>query len=106
MKTFMASQGIPANQIAVESRSTSTRENALFTASIVAPMPGPKVLLTSDFHIFRSVRAFRKAGVEVTPLPFPYGIKRSNIWLDRWPVFLDLCMESVKIVYYKIRGWI
>ena len=53
-----------------------------------------------------AVRAFRKAGVEVTPYPFPYALKRTNRWLDRWPLFLELCAESGKILYYKARGWI
>lgn len=37
------------------------------TARIVEGMPGEKVLLTSDFHMYRAIRVFRKLGVEVTP---------------------------------------
>ena len=106
IKTFLVSQGIPSDRIVIENRSTTTRENALYTAEIVNKMPGRKVLLTSDFHVYRSVRAFRKAGVDVTSYPFPYSLKRANQWLDRWPLFLELCGESVKILYYSARGWI
>lgn len=106
IQAFLVCQGIPPDRILIEDQSTSTRENALYSAEILNRLPGPKVLLTSDFHVYRSVRAFRKAGVEVTPHPFPYALKRANQWLDRWPLFLELCVESGKILYYKARGWI
>ncbi|HSP69230.1 MAG TPA: YdcF family protein [Bryobacteraceae bacterium] len=106
MKDYLTFEGIPADKIVLERRSTSTRENALFTADLLARMPGRKVLLTSDFHSYRSVRAFRKAGVDATPRPFPYAIKRAQSWADRWPVFLELCEETAKIVWYRLRGWI
>jgi hypothetical protein len=33
-------------------------------------------------------------------------LKRASTWKGRWPAFLDLISESVKIVYYYARGWI
>lgn len=106
MKRLLQFEGVPPDQIVVDDRAFSTRENALFTAPLLARMPGRKVLVTSDFHTYRSVRVFRKLGIEVTPRFFPYALKRSNARLDRWPVFLDLCTETVKIVDYRLRGWI
>ena len=106
MRNFLVCHGIPAPAIVVESRSTSTRENALFTAEIIRSLPGRKILLTSDYHMHRAWRVFRKAGIETVPRPFPDAIKRSNnIWL-RWPLFVQLCGETTKIVYYRMRGWI
>lgn len=106
MSDFLIFEGVPPERILRENRSTSTRENALFTAALLRNMPGRKVLLTSDFHVFRSVRAFRRAGVTVEARFFPYALKRSNNWLERWPVFLDLCLESAKIARYYTKGWI
>jgi uncharacterized SAM-binding protein YcdF (DUF218 family) len=106
MRDFMVFHGVPADKIVVENQSTSTRENAIFTAAIVRGMPGKKVLLTSDFHVYRAVRALRKAGVEVTPRPIPYALKRTNLWAERWPVFLEMAVETAKILDYRIRGWI
>ena len=63
------------------------------------------MLLTSDYHMFRARRAFRKAGLEVEPRPFPDADKRLNNWRARWQVVLDLGVETVKIVYYRVRGW-
>ena len=106
MRDFIVSQGVPAEAVRIEPRSATTRENALYTAEMLRDEPGRKVLLTSDYHMFRSFRLFRKAGLEVFPRPIPDARKRATRPIYRWWVFLDLCTESAKIVYYKARGWI
>ena len=106
MREFMKVEKVHADKILLENRSVSTRENALFTAALVKDIPGRKVLLTSDFHVYRSVRALKKAGIDVTPRPIPYAMKRANAWMDRWPLFLDLSGETAKIAVYRLRGWI
>jgi uncharacterized SAM-binding protein YcdF (DUF218 family) len=68
--------------------------------------PERKVLLTSDYHMFRAFRAFQKAGLNVLSRPIPDARKRAARWLYRWWVFLDLSSETMKIVYYRARGWI
>jgi uncharacterized SAM-binding protein YcdF (DUF218 family) len=98
--------GIPADAIAIESESRNTRENAVNTARLLGHVPGRKVLLTSDFHMFRARRAFLKAGLDVSSRPFPDVIKRAQRWRGRWGCFLDLIEETAKIAYYFIRGWI
>ena len=104
MKDFLVCQGIPAEAIVIDIKAASTRENALYTAPLVGP--GRKVLLTSDIHMFRAWRVFRKAGVETIPSPFPDAGKRISFWTNRWTVFIDLCIETAKIGYYRARGWI
>lgn len=106
MREFMVSQGIPAAAIRVEGASHSTRENALDTKAILETLPGRKVLITSDYHMFRACRVFRKAGIAIEPRPFPDGGKEISDWRNRWPVFLGLCVEAVKTGYYFARGWI
>ena len=106
MRDFVQSQGVPATVLRVEERSRSTRENAQYVAEMLKSTPGRKVLLTSDYHMYRAVRAFRKAGLDVVPRPVPDAFKRSGTLEGRWPAFLDLARESVKIAYYWIRGWI
>ena len=71
MLEFMESCGIPRNSIILETRSTSTRENGIETAKILSGLPGTKVLLTSDFHMYRAHRVFSKLGVQVVPMPVP-----------------------------------
>jgi uncharacterized SAM-binding protein YcdF (DUF218 family) len=106
MKNFLVSQGVPESAIVTEGRSHSTRENAEFSKSAFTSTDGNRVLMTSDFHMYRAVRVFRKSGITVLPRPIPDASKRSSSWLGRWPAFLDLCVETVKIGYYSAKGWI
>jgi len=106
MRDFLECHGIPRAAIHLEARSQSTHENALYSKALLADLPGSKVLLTSDYHMFRAHRAFKKAGLEVLPRPFPDAGKRASHWSGRWPAFLDLAGETVKIGYYYARGWI
>jgi uncharacterized SAM-binding protein YcdF (DUF218 family) len=106
LRRFLLGQGVPESVIRLEDRSRSTRENALFTAELLRGTPGRKLLLTSDYHMFRASRAFRKAGVDIVTLPFPDVLKRVSSWRGRWPAFLDLVLETTKIVYYWTRGWV
>jgi len=106
MRDFVQSQGVPAAVLRVEERSRSTRDNAQYVTEMLKAAPGRKVLLTSDYHMYRALRAFRKAGLDVAPRPVPDAFKRSGTLDGRWPAFLDLAGESAKIVYYWMRGWI
>ena len=105
MRGLMVNQGIPEGIITVENAATSTRENALLVRRMLDGRDGPYVLLTSDYHMGRAWRAFRKAGVEASPLPFPDAGKRLNVMIQRWGVFLELAGETAKTAYYRIRGW-
>ena len=102
----MIAEGIPRNVITAEWRSTSTRENAINTARLIRSMSSNKVLLTSDFHMFRAQRAFRKLGIEVTPMAVPDVLHSTEHWNGRFSAFEIMLVESVKIVYYALRGWI
>jgi uncharacterized SAM-binding protein YcdF (DUF218 family) len=106
MRDFLVYHGVPSDAIQIESRSESTRENALFVRELLSGMSGTRVLLTSDYHMFRATRAFRQAGVAIEPRPFPDAIKRSQRLAGRMPAFINEAMESTKIVYYFARGWI
>jgi len=106
MRDFVVASGVPKDAVITEERSTSTRENALFVASLLRGDPGPDVLLSSDYHMFRAVRAFRRAGLQVIPEPFPDAQKRANSVPERWTVFCVLVGETAKIGYYKVRGWL
>jgi uncharacterized SAM-binding protein YcdF (DUF218 family) len=103
---FLVAEGIPREAIAAEWRSTSTRENAINTAFLVQGMRGRKVLLTSEFHMYRALGVFRKLGIEVTPMAVPDVLHSTEHWNGRFSAFETMLVESVKIVYYALRGWI
>ena len=65
--------GIVAERIILEDKSRNTFENAVLTRDLVKPQPGERwVLVTSAYHMPRSVSIFRKAGFPVIPFPVDY----------------------------------
>jgi len=106
MRDFLICEGVPAEVITIEAESDSTRENAVRTARLLEGDTSRKVLLTSDYHMYRASRAFAKAGIRVAPRPFPDVVKMAQRYEGRWPGFLMLCLETAKIGYYRLRGWI
>ena len=90
----------------IENAATSTRENALYVKLLLAKSQGRKVLLTSDYHMYRAQKAFAKAGLATLPHPFPDAIKRSASRAERWPIFFDLSSEVAKSAYYYLCNWI
>jgi uncharacterized SAM-binding protein YcdF (DUF218 family) len=103
---FLVAEGVPREAIVAEWQSTSTRENGIDVARLIDSMPGKKVLLTSDFHMYRAIRVFRKLGMDVTPMPVPDVLKATGRWNGRFPALQTMMIESAKIVDYKLHGWI
>lgn len=66
--------GLDQSRIIYESRSRTTYENAVLLKALLAPKPGETwLLITSAWHMPRSVGLFRQAGWSV--LPYPVGYK-------------------------------
>lgn len=62
--------GVPEQRIAIEERSRNTAENAAFSKALANPQPGERwLLVTSAFHMPRSIGVFRKAGFPVEAYP-------------------------------------
>ena len=106
IRNFLLAEGVPSDVIVAEWRSTSTRENGIETARLIQGIPGKRVLLTSDFHMYRALRVFRKLGIEVTPMAVPDVLHSTEHWNGRFSALETMLVESVKIVYYTLRGWI
>lgn len=65
--------GLAPGRLLFEGRSRTTWENAQDTRALVNPQPGERwLLVTSAWHMPRSVGAFRKAGFEVVADPVDY----------------------------------
>ncbi len=103
---FLIAYGVPREAMAAEWRSSSTRENAIETERLIQSIPGRKVLLTSDFHMYRAIRVFRKLGIEVVPMAAPDVLQAAKHWNGRFPAFETMLVETGKTAYYRLRGWI
>ncbi|MBI5261590.1 MAG: YdcF family protein [Bradyrhizobium sp.] len=67
--------GVAKERITMERRSRNTHENAEFTKAMVAPKPGERwLLVTSAYHMPRSVGLFRKAGFAVEAYPVDWRV--------------------------------
>ena len=109
-KVFFNSLGIAANRVRYESVSRNTYENAILTAQ----MPGVNktekwLLLTSAWHMPRSMATFEKAGWNVTAYPVDYRTGASTPWTDydlqsgseHWQILLH---EVVGMLAYRLTG--
>jgi uncharacterized SAM-binding protein YcdF (DUF218 family) len=64
------SLGIPKQRLTMERGSRNTQENAGFSKALASPKPGERwLLVTSAYHMPRSIGVFRKAGFAVEPYP-------------------------------------
>lgn len=76
MQFFMQDMGVPTSALMLEQRSRTTYENALFTHELLlqgadssaATFTPTVALVTSAFHMGRSVLWFEKAGFKVYPV--------------------------------------
>lgn len=106
IKPLMIANGIPEAAILIENAAVTTRENAVFSKPILAGLPGPYVLVTSDYHMYRASRCFAHEGISVETLPAPDLFKRCQFPLQRFDAFFDVITEFASIAYYRYHGWI
>ena len=105
VKPVLVASGIPESAILVENAAASTHQNALFSKPILAGLPGPYVLITSDYHMYRASRCFAHENIAVETMPAPDLYKRCDSLVERWPLFWELGTEFAAIGYYRWRGW-
>lgn len=69
MKEALVLMGVPEAAIVTESNSRNTHESALAVKEIIdqQKLNGPYLLVTSAYHMRRSIACFKKADIETTP---------------------------------------
>lgn len=105
--------GLTPAQIIREDRSRNTRENALFTAEIVRARGFKKLLLvTSAFHMKRSLGCFHAVGLAPDVLPTdwraPGPTAEGRNLLPRAEALDDstrMLRELAGRIVYRARGW-
>jgi uncharacterized SAM-binding protein YcdF (DUF218 family) len=112
MLGFVVDQGIAPARILLEEKSRSTHENAVYAKELFRPTPGEVwVLVTSAYHMPRSMGAFTAAGWQVIPYPVDFGIdprtdlRASFDLVDRLSDTSLAGKEWVGLVGYRLMGW-
>jgi uncharacterized SAM-binding protein YcdF (DUF218 family) len=97
------SLGVPAERMTFEAKSRNTWENAVFTRDLVKPKPGETwLLVTSAWHMPRSVGIFRHLGFDVIPYPVAY-----RTFGDERDFLLSPSMtDRVFMLDFGIREWV
>jgi uncharacterized SAM-binding protein YcdF (DUF218 family) len=110
-KKLFVELGIDPDRIQIETRSRNTDENARFTRDLLSPKPNEVwLLVTSAYHMPRSMGLFRHAGFNVVAYPVDYHTygDSQDWWLREAPPGLRLfdiaIHEWVGLVVYRLTG--
>lgn len=109
-RLFFQGQGLPPDQLLLESASRTTYDNAVMSKQL----PGvdtakPWLLLTSAYHMPRAMAAFQKAGWHVTAYPVDFRSGKSTPWtqysmdqgVKKWRLALH---EMLGLIAYRLAG--
>ncbi|RUR27465.1 YdcF family protein [Legionella qingyii] len=101
MKKIALSLGVPTEDILLESESTSTYENLLFSKRLLqAKQLKSIILVTEPFHAPRAILVAQKLGLKVFSSPaVESACWKKNKYLSRY--FLK---EPLAIIFYKMRN--
>lgn len=103
VKRMLIAMGVDPGRITVEDRSRDTWENAVFTKAIVQPKSAERwLLVTSAWHMPRSMGVFRAAGFGVEPWPVDY---RTTGWGDAM-LFQQSPADGLKRLDFVMREYI
>jgi len=115
LKKVAVQYGVDTSDIILESESRNTYENAKFTAQILKQDQSitSYLLITSAFHMRRSLLCFESQGMNPTPFSVDaqytsnihwfYAIRPGTHALQMWDIILK---EMLGIIAYRIVGYI
>jgi uncharacterized SAM-binding protein YcdF (DUF218 family) len=96
------SLGVAKSRLIMERSSRNTVENAEFSKALVAPKAGERwLLVTSAFHMPRSVGLFRKAGFAVDPCPVDWRVGERGDLLS----FTNVATDGLGRTDLAVREW-
>lgn len=103
-RIFFDLAGLAPDRVIYENKSRNTLENAIYAKRIANPKPGERwLLVTSAFHMPRSVETFQRAGFDVVPYPVDY---RSDGRLrDDFRPF-SIAPDGLRLADMAIKEWI
>ena len=98
--------GVPEDKIIVEGKSINTTQNARFSTEIMRERGLKKpVLVTSAFHMRRSVLNFQKCGMEVTAYPADYRVNpRHDFHYNKLKPSIGAIDDNVLVMQEVLRA--
>lgn len=106
---FFVEQGVEPDRLVLEAESRNTDENATLTLALLGDPDGAVMLVTSAFHMPRSVGIFRKAGLEVIAWPADYrSAGDESVGIDIVNPVLNLTTTGVAMrewIGLAVYGW-
>ena len=123
MAKILQIMGIPKEAIIEEPNSLNTYQNALYTKEILEKKGIKQVILiTSAFHMPRSVLIFHRQGIEIIPAPTDFLISKQKLQenshsleskvisffpnADSLHNTTKAIKEYIGTVVYRLRGWL
>lgn len=116
IKRYLLYMGIPTKDFLIESESKNTHENALFTKALLDKenITGDFLLITSAYHMRRSLGCFNKTSINVEPYSTdrysgPRKFEFDHLFIPEASVMYDwskLIHEIAGYITYKIVGYI
>ena len=110
-KRLFEEQGMDVSQVVFERESRNTWENALLSKELVRPESGTNwVLITTAWHMPRSMGTFCKVGWEVTPYPVDYYTQPDNLLRVNWGFvgnfngLIIAIKEWIGVMVYRFTG--
>ena len=114
IKEFLIMNKVAPEDILMDPDSRNTYENTSSSIKLLKDNPAPALLISSNYHLRRSIACYKKQGFEITP--FACGTSFG----DEKPTLLQLIIPSVDIlvnwkilfhemlgmVYYRMRGYL
>jgi uncharacterized SAM-binding protein YcdF (DUF218 family) len=93
--------GLPKDRVILERKSRNTMDNATFTRALAAPKLGERwLLVTSAYHMPRSVELFRASGFSVKPYPADWLTSGASRWFR-----IDRPLNTLLPTDMAVREW-
>jgi uncharacterized SAM-binding protein YcdF (DUF218 family) len=101
--TFLKRLDVDAARLMVEDRSRTTYENAIYSRELANPKKGERwLLVTSAWHMPRSMGVFEKAGFPV--VPYPVDFRTGGGFMDQRP--FAFVSEGLRRLDIGMKEWI
>lgn len=114
MKDLLEVMGVPNQHVLLEEKSRNTHDNAVYTAQLLKASGMDRILLvTSAYHMRRSLALFEAEGLDVVPAPTDFQRLVAEQVLPGWLPAVSNLYQSTDALHeivgywvYRWQGWL